>query len=257
MANVDDRYIAPRKRPDILDSAKVTETLEQLTLRIADRFPQSGLSRVSRNLHGIALEIDRTIEWIEKPGYFYRALGAGFIVVVLSVLAYAISELNWAGDVGMRDFLSLSEAVINEVILIGAAVIFIVGIDLRRKRQRIISALSQLRSIAHVIDAHQLTKDPNALAGSTQATEHSPTRELTPYLLKRYLDYCSEMLSLTGKVAFLYVQNFDDPVSVNAVYELENLTTGLSRKIWQKIIVLEAVQDDVARITPRNSHTAE
>jgi hypothetical protein len=44
-------------------------------------------------------------------------------------------------------------------------------------------------------------------------------------------------------VAFLYVQKFDDPVSVNAVNDLENLTTGLSRKIWQKIMLIHAAEN--------------
>jgi hypothetical protein len=56
--------------------------------------------------------------------------------------------------------------------------------------------------------------------------------------LGRYLDYCSEMLALTGKVATVYVAEFDDPVVLDAVNEVENLTTGLSRKVWQKLMVL-------------------
>ena len=60
------------------------------------------------------------------------------------------------------------------------------------------------------------------------------------YELGRYLDYCSEMLSLTGKVAVLYVQDFDDDVALAGVTEVENLTNGLSRKIWQKLMVLNA-----------------
>ena len=56
--------------------------------------------------------------------------------------------------------------------------------------------------------------------------------------LARYLDYCSEMLSLTGKVAALYVQNFEDGVALQAVNEIEDLTTGLSRKIWQKLTIV-------------------
>jgi len=40
---------------------------------------------------------------------------------------------------------------------------------------------------------------------------------MTPFELGRYLDYCSEMLSLTGKVAALYAQDLDDPVVVEAV----------------------------------------
>lgn len=46
------------------------------------------------------------------------------------------------------------------------------------------------------------------------------------------------MLSLTGKIAALYVKNFDDAASVAAVSEVEQLSTGLSRKIWQKIMIL-------------------
>jgi hypothetical protein len=46
------------------------------------------------------------------------------------------------------------------------------------------------------------------------------------------------MLSLTGKIAALYVKNFDAPVSVAAVGEVEQLSSGLSRKIWQKIMIL-------------------
>ena len=59
-----------------------------------------------------------------------------------------------------------------------------------------------------------------------------------PIYLGRYLDYCSEMLSLTGKVAALYVQDFEDDVAVQAVNEIEDLTTGLARKIWQKLTIV-------------------
>ena len=54
----------------------------------------------------------------------------------------------------------------------------------------------------------------------------------------RYLDYCSEMLSLTGKLAALYMQNMRDPIVIESVNEIEDLTTSLSRKIWQKIMIL-------------------
>lgn len=47
------------------------------------------------------------------------------------------------------------------------------------------------------------------------------------------------MLSLTGKIAALYVQNYDDPVVLASVTEVEALTTGLSGKIWQKLMILE------------------
>ena len=40
------------------------------------------------------------------------------------------------------------------------------------------------------------------------------------------------------KVSALYAERFDDPVVLQAVEEVEALTTGLSRKIWQKIVIL-------------------
>jgi hypothetical protein len=89
---------------------------------------------------------------------------------------------------------------------------------------------------------HQLTKDPDRLSDEPREgasdTPSSPTRTLTRFELGRYLDYCSEMLALLGKIAALYAQNTADPVALGAVDEIEALTSGLSHKIWQKIMIL-------------------
>ncbi|MEL7482692.1 MAG: hypothetical protein AAGJ29_14180, partial [Pseudomonadota bacterium] len=61
--------------------------------------------------------------------------------------------------------------------------------------------------------------------------------------LMRYLDYCTEMLSLTGKLAALYMQDIRDAVVIQAVNEIEDLTSGLSNKIWQKLQILHNVVD--------------
>jgi hypothetical protein len=63
---------------------------------------------------------------------------------------------------------------------------------------------------------------------------------MTPFELNRYLDYCSESLALISKIAALYVQDFQDPVLLDAVDDVEDLTAGFSRKIWQKITILES-----------------
>jgi hypothetical protein len=85
---------------------------------------------------------------------------------------------------------------------------------------------------------HQLTKDPAALAGHFKPAAHSPQRRLDAADLSRYLDYCSEMLSITGKLAALYAQSVNDDVVVQAVNDVESLGSNLSRKIWQKIIMI-------------------
>ena len=70
-------------------------------------------------------------------------------------------------------------------------------------------------------------------------TSSSPLRDLDDEQLLRYLDYCSEMLSLTGKLAALYAQYFPDATVISAVNDVEELTTNLSRKIWQKIMLIQ------------------
>jgi hypothetical protein len=83
-----------------------------------------------------------------------------------------------------------------------------------------------------------LTKDPGIVAAEAFRTPSSPRRTMNRYELSRYLDYCSEMLSLNSKLAALYAQNFDDPVVLAAVDEVETLCASLSGKIWQKMVIL-------------------
>jgi hypothetical protein len=62
--------------------------------------------------------------------------------------------------------------------------------------------------------------------------------------LARYLDYCSELLSLDSKVAALFVQELNDQHVLAAVDEVSGLTNGLSQKIWQKLTILETAAPD-------------
>jgi hypothetical protein len=133
------------------------------------------------------------------------------------------------------------EAGTSEVIVVGAGILFLISLENRIKRKRALAAIHELRSMAHIIDMHQLTKDPERLQKRWVVTTASPSPSLNAFQLARYLDYCSEMLSLIGKVASLYVQDFNDEVALVAVNEVEGLTTGLSRKIWQKIMILHSV----------------
>ena len=108
--------------------------------------------------------------------------------------------------------------------------------------------LRVLRSLAHIVDMHQLTKDPERVTGQGRSsTASSPRRQMTPFELLRYLDYCSEMLSLISKLAALHVQRFDDEQTLGAVRDIEDLTSNLSQKIWQKIMILDRVLNPAER----------
>jgi len=227
----------PRYRS--LDPGEIVRTLEALSTRIEERFPGSGLGRLCAELLDVARHAQARAAWIARP---LAGLRAGAWVLVTLIIAALVTTLVTfrmpEQGFDLVQFIQVLEAGINDVVLIGVAVFFLVTLEARVKRRRALDALHELRVIAHIIDMHQLTKDPERVAGPGGDTQSSPRRSLAPAELGRYLDYCSEMLSLTGKIAALYVQRFPDTVAVATVNEIEDLTTGLSRKIWQKLMIL-------------------
>ncbi len=223
----------------ILRSEEIISTIEKLLLRISERFPGSGLSSVCEQLLEIANATDKTIQWISKPNYLMRLAVAIFFIAVAFILVYSIIQFEPEMPlISFAEFVQLSESALNEIVLIGAGVIFLVTFETRRKRKRVISVTNRLRCFAHIIDAHQLTKDPDHIMKIHTVTQSSPRHALNEYELGRYLDYCTEMLALVGKIGFLYVQDFSDPQANDAVNDLECLTAAMARNIWQKIMIL-------------------
>jgi hypothetical protein len=209
-----------------LDAAKIVETLRALERRIAERFPDSGLRKVCRDLIAIGTHTQRNAEAVAGG-----LAGLGFVAWTLNVQL---------GSAEVFSFFQGVDAAMNITVLVGAALLFATTLDDRIKRRRSLRELHVFRSIAHVIDMHQLTKDPSSILAGGSPTESSPSRTMSKFELTRYLDYCSEMLSLTSKLAALYAQVLPDGVVIDAVNEIENLTANFSRKIWQKISIIES-----------------
>lgn len=222
-----------------LNADKLVGTIKQLKLRINDRFPESGLEKVCDQFLNIARKSKENAEWIAKPNLAIRLSSFAAILIAVIGIVYTISFVDFSiQDNTLVNIMTLLEALINDVVLLGAAIFFLITIESRVKRKRALERLNELRVIAHVIDMHQLTKDPNVIGKSSMNTANSPARVFTQYELERYLDYCSELMSLISKVAVLYAQSLPDEVVVRAVNEIEELTSGLSRKIYQKLMIL-------------------
>jgi len=223
-----------------LDVEAILETVRRLERRISERFPSSGLLSICHELVSLAEEVQQRTRAIAAPNIALRA--AVYILISTGVMGLLIIAFAVKFQIGNAELLSVLQAVeaaANIVVLLGAALLFLISLETRLKRNRSLRDLHGFRSIAHVIDMHQLTKDPSSGLASDHATASSPQRTMTPFELTRYLDYCSEMLSLTGKLAAVYAQNLPDPVVIDAVYDIESLTTDLSQKIWQKITILD------------------
>ena len=227
-----------------LDADRILATSRRLEQRVAERFPDAGLLRVCGQLVELASRAKATIVWIRKPDVKLRALSITVVRAILIgsliIVGYSVSSPDDGRRLGLGDIVQISEAAMNGLVLLGAAIWFFVSFETRFKRRRVLRALHELRTLAHLIDVHQLTKDPHVVGQESLATQSSPERTLTPQELGRYLDYCSEMLSLTGKIAALYAEGFDDPEALDAVTDLEGLSNALQHKIWQKIVLLES-----------------
>jgi hypothetical protein len=223
-----------------LDESKIIRTLERLRDRIGERFPEAGLRKISENLLALAHETSACVGYLRRPNWPVRfAAGATIAGMVALLVMLALSVPVPAGVGGLSEIVQGIESAVNDVIFFGIAVFFLLTIETRLKRRRALKMIHQLRSLAHIVDMHQLTKDPERAMLTQSDTPSSPARPMTLPELGRYLNYCSELLSVTSKLAALLVQYFDDAVVLASVNEIEDLTTALSSKIWQKLTILD------------------
>lgn len=226
-----------------LNARSVQATVERLYDRIVARFP-------TRHLGDVAMELSSLVALVEQSAGATRrrkrairnAANVGIaIIVAVTLLAIVLAirdALTSGGVLRAYDWLPLVESAVSDLVFAGVAVFFLVTLPTRHERSVLLRLLHRLRSLAHVIDMHQLTKDPERLRPTFRPTEASVGMNLTAAELGNYLDYCSELLSLVGKAAALCAEENADPVVLDTVSTLETLTTGMSRKIWQKISLL-------------------
>jgi hypothetical protein len=235
-----------------LEAELVIATIERLQMRISERLPAAGLAQVCADLLDLARTNSTRARRIARSNVPLR-LGVFMLLVVGAVALTAVIALLRSLPTSADSIYSVLqgiEATANLTVLVGAGLFFLVRGEERTKRKRALKALHELRSLIHVIDMHQLTKDPSTTASISGATPSSPPRLLGPYELTRYLDYCSEMLSLTAKLAVLFAQSFPDPIVTEAVSDIERNASGMSQKIWQKIMIVNALNPDLRQPAP-------
>lgn len=242
-------YLLPMPDPFELDPAKIVETIDALRRRVHERFPGSGLERIAEQLHRLASGSGARAAAIRRPRVLLRVASGVLIAAMTGLLVYALTFARPPdGSVEAIDLVQGIEATLSGCALLGVAALFVATIEPRRKRARVLDALHELRMLAHVIDMHQLAKDPERVDVEYQPTAASPEMTLSPFELGRYLNYCGDLLSLSGKVAAFYLTSFQDAVVLAAVNEVEDLSSGLSRKIWQKLMLLDQITASGERV---------
>jgi hypothetical protein len=229
-----------------LDASLIVETLERLRVRVSERFPKSGLAQLCGKLVVTGRATAARAEELSRPYFGLRILGALVVVIAVVLQIELASHIDWSALRRNTDVLGMSQALdatVNLLILAFGGLWFMLTLEQRLKRRLILRALYELRSYAHIVDMHQLTKDPTVVLSGGAATSSSPVRQMSEFELSRYLDYCSEMLALIAKLAALYAARTQDETIIEAVNDLEDLTSNLGRKIWQKIMIISQLDE--------------
>jgi fumarate reductase subunit D len=149
-----------------LDSKLIIETAERLEKRVADRFPDAGLRGVAIELVSLSRDLAKAAKALEAPIWWLRgiiisAIAAGALMFLFVGTILPLGRISGSHD-AIQSVQGI-ESSINVVILAVLGFLALIRTEERIKRRRVFRKLHGLRSLIHVIDMHQLTKDPAVL----------------------------------------------------------------------------------------------
>jgi hypothetical protein len=210
-----------------LDPAKLTKTSASLAAWIDRDFNHAHLALVAANVNRLTQEAVVTAERIRRPIWPLRV---GIWALGLLFVAGAVHQLVTHRLDEVLHFLDETK---GAALYLGAFLLGFITLEVRLKRRRAIKAVNELRAVAHIVDMHQLAKDQ---------TIGEFREQTTPEKLDSYLHACIALLALLSKIGQLYVEHFPDTVATQSVNEFEMIATGLSNKIWMKILSLQRAE---------------
>lgn len=106
-----------------LDERQILETIARLRNRVEERFPGSGLGRITGELHALASEATELLAYLRAPNWPLRAGVALAIVAMIALLVAAALTLRVEARVdGLPEVFQLIESAINDVIFLGIAI---------------------------------------------------------------------------------------------------------------------------------------
>ena len=225
-----------------LAAGHVWATVAHLERRIHARFGDRGLTKTVRALGQLVAlvetEADQSHVRLRRTTLAARAASIAIIAATIFALVFGLRSAVVDGLEHTANWVPLVESAINDLVFAAIAVLFLWAMPERLERRALLRLLHRLRSLAHIIDMHQLSKDPEQVNPSYVPTAESVRHGLDAEQLHHYLGYYSEMLSLTAKTAALCGEHSSDGVVLETISTIETLTTELSNKIWQKISLL-------------------
>ncbi len=188
-----------------LNPDRLKETQRKLAERIAKRFPTSGLSKVAAELVGMVEEAGGRSAAIRRPNWPLRA---GVVLLCLGALGLGLRlATSLEVKTNLKDAMSLFavvDAALRTCFFIGAAVLFLVSLEIRLKRRRALAALHELRAMAHVVEMHQIAKAPEGLLNAL-ATGADISGQTTTWPLTKTTTCCAD--ALPGAMSMMAAAN--------------------------------------------------
>lgn len=225
-----------------LAAVPVQATVTKLQARIQARFGDRGLTRVAGELVDLVERVDRqthdTQARIMRAQLLARIAALVTVALAAAALVVAFKDVLATTPGHAVDWVPLVESGINNVVFVAIAVVFLWAAPERLERAGLLALLHRLRSLAHVVDMHQLAKEPERFRPDYTPTAESLPKTLTEEEMRHYLDYCTELLSLVAKTAALCAERSSDGTVLDTVSDVETLTTDMSTKIFQKVALL-------------------
>lgn len=229
---------------DRIQHEKIVASLAQLAQRIEERFPNSGLLQLTQEIQSEVKGIPDSFVVISQSPRAFGFFKFLVIALVIGAIAGMVSQIEMTQDFWTAGvFSQVLASLVQLAVYVGILILFVFTFEKKVKTKKALACMNAYREFAHLIDLHQLAKDPTTFLKNYQPSSASRKNDLGKFLMSRYLAYCNELLSFLGKATALYVHQFPFEPLMSAADQIEDLTTGLSIRIWQKNSVL--IQDKI------------
>ena len=152
-----------------LDEGSIIRTIEGLRDRIASTFPQANLLRVCEQFLDVSKRVVAVEHYLRRPHWPLRIIGiASVAVLTIFLILIATLAARADADLTFNSVVATVESAVNDLAFFGIAVFFLLRLETRVKRGKALEMLHELRSLTHIVDMHQLTKDPALITTSPE-----------------------------------------------------------------------------------------
>src|SRR5258708_7239906 len=110
-----------------LDEIQISQTLRRLRDRIAERFPDSGLSNVAGELISLSEEAFECVAYLRRPNWPIRVAVGVVIAAMAGVVGIGAWSIRVPGRVAsLSELAQMLDASINDIVFLGVAIFFLV-----------------------------------------------------------------------------------------------------------------------------------